>query len=781
MTEGIDSTIRDYKKDYRSVSSGQTVSPIDSGELDALLKRGLNFKPYIRALRRRALIVVGIAAAFAGYAIYQSSKSGEIYRSEFQILVEPVSRQGSFSDPSALTRSPETGTPELTTGLDYPTQLEVLQGPGLLNQIVETVKREYPTFSYGRLRRGLSVERIGDTRFTQTKLIRVAYSDANPDRVEVVLDAAANQYLRYSLEDRRTQFSEGLSFIEQQLPRLQERVRFFQDQRQQLQQEYEFVNPELQGEFVTAQINDVTSLQMQTSRELQEQRAFYRSLQNQLQLTPDEAIAASTLSQDPRYQQLVTEIQQVDQEIARESVRFSSASPVLQALNQRHENLRNLLDRQIQEILGQDLNLADGNAQVLAFQNDVRVTLIQQLVETANHVQLLEARNQAISQDRQQLTLQFDNLPVVIRRYNEIDQQLGLSNRTLEQLLSQRELLAVEAAQNEVPWEIISEAKLPRDVNGNPIPIPRSIKELIAVVGLGVLAGVASAILIDRSKNIFYTTEDIQDNVELPILGIVPFYEGEQALKHFEFPDNGQAAYPSNDFVHDSSSLSESRKILFSEAFSSLYAGLQFAVSKHAIRSLVITSAEPGDGKSMVASHFADLFASVGKKTLLVDANFHRPSSRWRYGLSGEKGLVDIIEDALPADGLIRRISPTSNLYVLPAGEHKLASSRLLASNNMQTLMTSLEKEFDIVIYDTPHLLGLTDAHFLTSKADGMLMVAALEKTKRDVFMQVLNEIKTYELPLLGIVANHVKEKSKVTYGYRNVVFRKKPVALVEN
>lgn len=781
MTEGMDSTLRDYKKDYESADKGQTVSPLDRGEFDALLKRGLNFKPYIRALRRRAIIATGIAAAFVGYAIYQSSRSPEVYRSEFQILVEPVSRQGSFSDPSALTRSPETGAPAVTTGVDYPTQLQVLQSPGLLNQIVETVKREYPNFSYGRLRRSLSVERVGDTRFTQTKLIRVAYSDANPERVAVVLDATADRYLRYSLEDRRTQFSEGISFIEQQLPRLQERVQFLQDQRQQLQQEYEFVNPDLQGEFVTAQINDVSSLQLQTSRELQEQRAFYRSLQNQLQLAPDEAIAASTLSQDPRYQQLVTEIQQVEQEIARESVRFSSASPVIQSLNQRRENLINLLDQEIQEILGSDLNLADGNAQVLAFQNDVRVALIQQLVETVNRIQLLEARNQAVSQDRQKLTLQFDNLPIVIRRFNEIEQQLGIASRTLEQLLSQRELLAVEAAQSEVPWEIVSEAKLPLDANGNPVPLPRSNKELIAAIGLGVLAGIASAILIDRLRNVFYTTEDIQDNVELPVLGIVPFYEGEQVLKHFEFSDNGHFDYGNRDFVRHSTSLSESRKLLFSEAFSGLYAGLQFAVSKHAIRSLVITSAEPGDGKSMVASHFADLFASVGKRTLLVDANFYRPILHRRYGLSGEKGLVDIIEDALPVDGIIQRVSPTSNLYVLPAGEHKLASSRLLASEHMQALMTSVEKEFDIVIYDTPHLLGLTDAHFLTSKADGMLMVAALEKTKRDVFMQVLNEIKTYELPLLGIVANHVNMKSKVSYGYRNVVFRKKQVALVEN
>lgn len=754
--------------------SPKPVSPLESGEFDALLKRGLNVRPFIRSVRRRLWIAVGVTALFAGFAVYKSWQNPQTYRAGFQLLVEPISTQAAFSDPTTVTRSGERGAPANVTGVDYPTQLQVLQSRGILDEIVDEVQEQYPNFNYNRFRRNLAVERVGDTRLTLTRLIGVSYVDSDPELVEAVLAATADRYLRYSLEDRKTRFGEGIRFIEDQLPRIQERVRFLQDQLQELQQQYDFISPELQSEQITTQIGEIAALRLQTQRELNEQRAFYQSLQAQLQLSPNEAIAASALSQDPRYQDLLTGIQQVDQEIAVESVRFSSSSPRLQSLSQRRDNLENLLEQETQRILGTSLNGVTNNAQVLAFQNEVRLDLIQQLVGTASQIQLLEARNQAVAQDQAQLQSQFNRFPVVTRRYSEIEQELGIASRTLEQLLSQRELLAVEAAQSDVPWEIVSQPEIPRDINGNPVPLPQSNRAFVAAIGLGVIAGVLSAILFDRLKNVFYTTEDIQDNVDLPILGIIPFYHGASSLTNINSSSKAKGATPS-------SAKSEPRRILFLEAFSSLYAGLQFVVSTHAVRSLVIASAEPGDGKSMVAAYLAETSAGVGKKVLLVDADLYRPVLHNRFAVSNAKGLVDILSGNASANDVIQKASISENLYILPAGQEVVGSSRMLASKAMQSLMSDLREQFDMVIYDTPHLLGLTDAHFVTSQADGMLMVSAIEKTKRSVFMQVLNEVKTYELPILGIVANHVKGHSKVSYGYRNTVFQKKQVALAQS
>ena len=213
----------------------QELPSVDKDEFSAPPQKGLNLRPILRTVRRKALLVIGVAGivTFAAWTLTKGTKP--VYEGDFRLLVEPVTGEQRTTDPSLLARAQGANLP--TQDLDYPTQLEILRSPKILSEIAEQVKTRYPNFSAADLQRGLVVKRYESGKANAgdpTKMIQVTYQGLDPDQVQFVLEATANKYLRYSLEERKTRIGEGVKFIEEQLPALQKRVDALQSQRQRL-------------------------------------------------------------------------------------------------------------------------------------------------------------------------------------------------------------------------------------------------------------------------------------------------------------------------------------------------------------------------------------------------------------------------------------------------------------------------------------------------------------------------------------------------------------------
>ncbi|MCC5618544.1 CpsD/CapB family tyrosine-protein kinase, partial [Nostoc sp. CHAB 5836] len=315
-------------------------------------------------------------------------------------------------------------------------------------------------------------------------------------------------------------------------------------------------------------------------------------------------------------------------------------------------------------------------------------------------------------------------------------------------LLVQRETLRVEVAQKEVPWQIASEAIIPRDLAGNPIPVPNdATKQLGMAVFMGLILGTGAALLVEKFRNVFSTTEDIRDAMaEWPVLEVPSFaLSTSQVSKNTAVSESGEK----NRVEHSNASL-----IL--ETFISLYASIRFLTSDSPVRSLVVCSPERDDGKTTTALHLAQAAAIKGQKVLLVDANLRQPQLHTALGLPNLQGLSNILCENLEPQQFIQRSPLDNNLFLLTAGQLLTDSTRLLASTRMQHLIKEFQKDFDLVIYDTSHLLGFADTKFIAADTDGLLMVVRVGKTHRSGVMQVLNQLNSSNLPILGIVANQV-------------------------
>jgi polysaccharide biosynthesis transport protein len=741
----------------------QQLPSVDKEEINAPPQKGMNFGPILRTIKRKALLVAVITGAVTAGAYVYSKTIPIAYLGDFRLLVEPITNEGRVVEPSALARSQGQGPSQETSNLDYATQLEILQSPKMIQDIFEQAKTKYPALDSFIFKKSFTVQRYvgaNPQQTDKTKLIQVTYSASDQKEVLDVLNIAAAKYLKYSLEERKSRIGEGVKFIDDQLPELQTRVETLQSQLQRLQQQYKLSDPKSQGDALFAQARKTAEEQTLTSGLLQEQRALYASLQRQLDLNPEEAIAASALSEEPNYKVLQGKIQELDNQIAIESGRFSAESPTIINLQAKRKNLTDLEAQEKRRILGTNQAGATGNPQVGSFQNSVRVGLIQKMVEANNQIKLLEVRNQQLANNRVLADQQARQFPSIARQYSDLQGQLDIATKTRDQLLTQRETLRVEAAQKQVPWELVSKPAIPKGPGDALITAPSKAKN-IQIGGLvaGLLLGVGVAVLIEKRRNIFYISKEIEEAIQLPLLGVIPLYRSNQPLVN--------SPSPSASFVGAIEATGSNNKSanLFREAFDSLYANIRFLFSDPAIRSLAVCSAASGDGKSTVALHLAQTAAGMGQRVLLVDANLRQPQLHNKLNLPNQKGLSDLLAKQVALNELIGRSQVAENLFVLTAGQPFPNSSKLLASTQMQYLMEEFQATFDLVIYDTSDLTDFMDANFLAAHTDGILLVVAVNKTKRSVVKQVIEQLNTFRLPTLGVVANHVKKNTNISYG----------------
>lgn len=739
-------------------------------ESSAAPKKGLNIRPLVMMIWRQAWIIFAITGAFGymGYRLSQVSTPEPLYKGSFRILVEPVTSEGRITEPTALTRIG--GVPgDKTFSFDYPTQLELLKSQNLLSQVVEQVQGDYPDFNYLEFTSQLILERVGGkSRFDTTSIIQVMYESDSPKKVQLVLEKLLDKYLKYSLEERKSRIGEGVKFINSQVPALQKRVSELQLKIQNLQEQYDLIDPQSTGQELLAQIRAIQNQKIATEIQLQEQRTLHQNLRKQLGLTPEEAMAASALSQNQQYNLLLQQVKEIETKIAIESVRFQSDNPQLKSLNQQLRELQILLNQEVGKILGEHLVDATTNPQVMTFQDSIRLNLIGQLIETKNQIELLEARNQAIESSENALISQSEKFPSISSEYRDLVQKLEIANSSLNTLLTQREKLQIEKAQDQIPWEVVAKPELKYDDDGVPINFGGgSSKKLLIMVGaVGVFLGVGLAILIGILRNRFEDADDIKDASDLPMLGEIP------KLKINNFSEN---LNKSNLIVSDGASTSSTFSLeefdsmnhndgKFLAAFDSLCANIKLIYSHPPVGSLTICSAQAGDGKSTVALHLAQAAAFTGQRVLLVDVNLHLPIIHNLLDLPNYRGLSDLLFNNLEdTHHIIQRSPIVSNLFVLTSGSFNHNTPRMLSSNRMHYLMDEFQSSFDLVIYDTPALLDFIDANFVAANSDGILMVTAIRKTKSSALKQALAQLNHWNLFCLGVVATHVSKK-RISY-----------------
>lgn len=314
----------------------------------------------------------------------------------------------------------------------------------------------------------------------------------------------------------------------------------------------------------------------------------------------------------------------------------------------------------------------------------------------------------------------------------------------------------------------IAELEAPADGSDSPVRIsivrpaetpeaptsPQPLRNVALALAVGLLAGLALALLRQRLDTAVTGEEDVLGLTEAAVLGAIAF-------------DPRAKSMPLA--LHDTHSPR-------AEAFRRLRTNLQFVDVANEPRSIVITSAVAGEGKSTTAVNLGTTLALAGRRVCLVEGDLRQPKTAEYLGLEPAVGLTTVLIGRAELDDVLQPWGDIG-LDVLPAGEIPPNPSEILGSEAMAGILRRLEAAYDIVIIDAPPVLPVTDAAILSRLADGAILVTGCGRVERGAVAKAVSSLNTVNARILGLVLNMVRQdrESPESYGYGYVTSNRLP------
>jgi succinoglycan biosynthesis transport protein ExoP len=704
-------------------------------------------------LRRRILVMAAATialSALAATAIVITSKGIKLeYEGSFSMLVEPATAEGLLSKQLDNTVAADLAKINIEgiSLVDYETQIRILRSPKMMQPVLQDLRSWNPNLTYSEMMSKLSISRVSygkDGKQQGTKILEVRYKDSDPNKIYGILDKISKAYLEYSLQQRLTGINQGIKFIDMEMPKLRERVEVLQLQVQRLRQNSNLFDPQLEGKSLSEQVQSLRGQQVGLQVQLKGMRTLYQSYQNLINQNNPIGVL---MTQGQAYSGLLGQIQKIDSDLSLKLAQYRDDSLPVLALRKSREELILTANQQAKEVVMGNLD---------------------------SQIKEVEARDREMTLLQKALNQKIRNFSVTTRQYDDLVREQQVVTKSLSDFLAKREALRIDAAQQQIPWVLINPPEIPLDKFNRPITatVKQTKKQLALAVILSSLLGIAVGLLVEVLNTVFHTPEAMRIATKLPVIGLIPFSKKVKrrpparprkltSARRSSSKSQVEVLEPleatPNAPTMEGQSIFRELDYQFLEAFRSLYTNIHLLSAGTAIRSLLVSSAVAGDGKSTVALHLAATAAAVGQRVLLVDADLRCPQLHTKLGLPNVRGLADAISTDLSLNDAIQRAMNQDNLFVLTAGQIPPDPIKLLSSKKMQYLMEQFQAFFDLVIYDTPPLAGLADAHLIAAHTDATIMVVQIAKTDRSQVRKVLEELKISGASVLGIVANGCK------------------------
>ncbi|MBD0386326.1 MAG: polysaccharide biosynthesis tyrosine autokinase [Nostoc sp. C3-bin3] len=679
-------------------------------------------------LRRRWLLFVAVCAVVTCGVGYRMWLQTPIYRQEFQLFLDTTT--GEQFNPLSETniRTPAIVPIQFR---DFKTEMEILTSYKVISPLLPEITNRYPDLDYDKLIKSLKLKYKDNTA-----IVTVSYEDSNPEKVKFILDKLAQSYTAYSLEKLQVSSNQALKLVENQLPQLQNRVDQLQGELELFRRKYDLVDPEQQSKLLSDRIGSIIQQRQETEAMLGETQSTVIDLQQKLAIDVKEAMIISALSEAPRYLALTEELQKLDTQIAFESAKFTEGHPTLISLQEKRARLAQLIQNEVLRVLSsQGIQVANIPQLPIFSTNKIQLELTQNLLETASKLKGMQTRSQSLVASEKQARQDLKQFAATARKYADLSRNLEIANQSLSRFLVSRENLQIETARKVPPWQVISQIEVPKQ----PIS-PNPTRDLFLGGFAGVLAGLGAVIIAEKLNYKYRSPEELQAETQQIFLGTIPFHKQLQATPT-TLSRNGTMANSS-----------------YWEAYISLQANLDFLQPDKIPKSLTISSALPGEGKSTISLYLAKVAAAMGKRVLLVDADLRRPSiHHYLDSVTNTWGLSNAISGVAEVEKLIQPVPEEENLHVLTAGQKPPNPAGLLSSQKMKDLISQFQIKYDLIIFDTPPLHGFADGKFIASQTDGLVMVVGLDRADKQAVKQVLNDLNISSVNLLGIVANGVK------------------------
>jgi polysaccharide biosynthesis transport protein len=657
----------------------------------------------LRVLRRRKWLALSLLVGFVGPAGWFVMTRPLIYQATARLLIEPNNEM------TSVIRQPANGDPPLDDF--FQTQQQLLRSrPVVLKAIQDLRLWDSPQF-----KRSLAVsateEEISRTGLIDqflshltvssvagTHLVNVTFESWDPTLAKHAVNALTANFKGEQAASQGQDSSTLMGWINDRLSEQRARLESSEAALQGYMASHDAVSVEDRQNIVVQKLSELNTALTRAKTDRMSKQALYEQLQT-VRENQDALDSLPIVLTNPVLQQLRGQLAELKQK------ELSSS----QELGDRHPDLIKLRSEVASTTKRLQLELAKLTESV---KNDF---VAAQAIE-ANLTGALDA------QKREVVTLNKKTLD-----YGALQRQVTSDRQIYERLLTEAQTRGVTGKTADKTIRVVEAAELPVSPIG-----PHNARDLLLVIAAGLLLAIAAPLTLESLDHRIKTPADIEQRLRLPCLAMVP-----QLSKHAGTKQPLMTSIASG----------------YNEAFRRIRSAIATPGRHPAASRLLVTSAAPNEGKSLVALNLAIALAKSGQRVLLLDADLRRPTVHVNFDLDASPGFTDLLrrdEEGLKA---IRGTS-IPNLFVLTSGKEHSDAAELLSSTTFQTLLGVLEARFNWIVFDSPPVGPVADACIIARLVPQTLFVVAADSTTAAAATAAIDQLKAVEAKILGVVLN---------------------------
>jgi polysaccharide biosynthesis transport protein len=587
------------------------------------------------------------------------------------------------------------------------------------------------------------LESLDVTRRTRdANIVDIEYENTDPVLAQAVPDALARLFLRDRLTNQRTETRSTAAFLREQIDKLEGQLRGAENRLRSFREQQGVVSL---GDQASSEVGRLIDLKARRDALDAERAALARVVADA------HARAATAAEGEPSaYRDLVA---------FPSLLRNQAASGLLTSLAEAEDKLTELLGRR---------SLQDPEVQVL----QDRVRQLDDQLRAVAETYLASITHEVAAMDASLTTTETElaAIPAKEIEYKRLERESALLADLYTLLQSRLKEAEIAAAAADPSVRIVDAALLPIE------PIrPRPLVNLTLALAVGLLIGVTMSYMRERTDDAVHSRRDLQAATGLPIIGGVPRapvpavwrqrLRGAAALLPIPAGARAQTTpslqQPAGPMPLVTDEVESGSPLL--EAYSRVATNLSFLRAGAQLRTLVVTSALEGEGKTTSAINLALTLARHGKRVLLIDGDLRRGTAS-RLGSKGHPGFADVLSGFAPFERVVQKVMVGGNeLHFMGVGWLPDLPAKLLASDDATRLLDELAAAYDYTIIDSPPLNVVADAALLAARADGVIVVARAGRTPAEALTFAIEQLQAANANVLGVVLNDIDTRD-VTY-----------------
>ncbi len=598
-----------------------------------------------------------------------------------------------------------------------------------------------------------------------TNILNVTVPSTDPDEAALITNTIVNLYQQRDMEVNAGEVINLKQFLEEQSAKVQADLARVEDSLQAFQEREQIYGLEGNADLLLEQLTEIESRYYTTLAEMNIMKERKRYVISRL--TEDEKTLAEQLvnSINARVLALRLEISQAEADLVRNAAMYGEQHDLVISTREKIRKLKKELEEQTKTLISQGMAVADPIK--------YRQALIDTVLIFEGQQAGLEFKASEYKKLVDQYNAELNKLPSKSLQYARLERDRQVLADTYTLMRQKLEEARIAQASQLGKVRIIDPA-IPPDHREK----PKTKLNLALGLLLGLGLGVGGAFFLEYLDNTIRSVEDIERK-GLTVLGIIPSISDERYQRRYRRKkgktkagenDNDGAGGNGKSLIRREVKRLQRRMIThedpkspISEAYRSLRTSIIYSTADQKIKSLLISSPGPGEGKTTTVANLAITYANLGKKTLLIDSDLRRPVIHRIFNLPRDPGITSYLSGARDDfDKLIQK-TEVDNLFVVTSGIVPPNPSELLGSQRMSDLTARLEKEWDMVLFDSPPLVAVTDATMISKEIDRIIMVVKSGGTDKKAFEHTLQALENVKAPFGGVVLNAVTSKN--SYG----------------